>query len=301
MSINLRYPNITGLSEKEQLSQVKSFLHQLVDQLNYALPNLNSGETASPSTSAQSDDISYSELRAFVIQELQEIENRFDKLSIKMQAEYVSDEELPEAIEDALTQAKASGEFDGEQGPQGPQGIQGIQGEPGIQGIPGEPGFSPTVSIIEIPGGHRVVITDAEGTQSFDVMDGEDGTGGGGEAGGSGEDGFSPTITVEEIKGGHRLTITDIDSTKTVDVMDGVDGAAGPQGEKGDQGPKGEQGVQGDKGDPGADGFSPTVEVEKIDGGHRVSITDASSTKQFDVMNGINGLHFKLDDGTNLY
>ena len=36
MSINFRYPSITGASEKEQLAQMRSYLHQLVDQLNYA-------------------------------------------------------------------------------------------------------------------------------------------------------------------------------------------------------------------------------------------------------------------------
>lgn len=36
MSMNFRYPSITGSSEKEQLAQMRSYLHQLVDQLNYA-------------------------------------------------------------------------------------------------------------------------------------------------------------------------------------------------------------------------------------------------------------------------
>ena len=35
MSMNFRYPNISGKSEKEELTQIKSYLHQLVDQLNY--------------------------------------------------------------------------------------------------------------------------------------------------------------------------------------------------------------------------------------------------------------------------
>lgn len=45
---------------------------------------------------------------------------------------------------------------------------------------PGEDGFSPTVTVEEITGGHRVTITDAEGTKSFEVMDGVDSTGGDG-------------------------------------------------------------------------------------------------------------------------
>lgn len=36
-------------------------------------------------------------------------------------------------------------------------------------------GTSPVIDIVDIEGGHRVVITDANGSQYFDVMDGEDG------------------------------------------------------------------------------------------------------------------------------
>ena len=203
MSVNIRYPNITGSTDKEQLTQVKSYLHQLVDQLNYAIPNMGTGEgttQASTSYEVQGGEMSYYELRSLIIQELQQVEALFEKLSQKMESEYVKDEEIPEAIEEALTEAKNSGEFDGPPGPEGPQGI------------PGADGFSPVVTVTMISGGHRVTITDAEGTNTFDVMDG---------TGGGGEGGVSPRITVDEIEGGHRVTITDVDGTKTVDVMDG--------------------------------------------------------------------------------
>lgn len=37
MSVNFRYPNITGRTEREQLDQMKSYLHQMVEQLNFAM------------------------------------------------------------------------------------------------------------------------------------------------------------------------------------------------------------------------------------------------------------------------
>lgn len=37
----------------------------------------------------------------------------------------------------------------------------------------GQDGFSPIVDVTTIDGGHRVTITDKQGTESFDVMDGE--------------------------------------------------------------------------------------------------------------------------------
>ncbi len=47
-------------------------------------------------------------------------------------------------------------------------------------GVPGEDGFSPVINVTPISGGHAVEITDANGTKTFNVMDGVNGSGGGG-------------------------------------------------------------------------------------------------------------------------
>ena len=39
----------------------------------------------------------------------------------------------------------------------------------------------------------------------------------------------------------------------------------------------------------GLDGFSPIVDVEAIEGGHRVTITDIEGTESFDILNGVDG------------
>ena len=63
---------------------------------------------------------------------------------------------------------------EGQQGQTGPQGPEGPEGPEGQTGPAGQDGVSPTVSVTTITGGHRVAITDATQTQTFDVMDGED-------------------------------------------------------------------------------------------------------------------------------
>lgn len=63
----------------------------------------------------------------------------------------------------------------GETGPQGEQGETGPAGPAGPTGATGPAGadgISPTISVTDITGGHRVTITDATGPHSFDVMDG---------------------------------------------------------------------------------------------------------------------------------
>lgn len=95
----------------------------------------------------------------------------------------------------------------------------------GADGSPGAPGVSPTVTVTNITGGHRVTITDAAGSSSFDVMDGAPGSPGApGAPGAPGSPGFSPTVTVTDITGGHRVTITDATGDHSFDVMDGAGG-----------------------------------------------------------------------------
>ena len=91
MSVNLRYPSITGRSEKDQITQLKSYLYQLVDDLNYVLPNLESGSGATQTESAQTyekqgTEMSYYELRSLIIQDLQQVQKMVDEL----EANYVA-------------------------------------------------------------------------------------------------------------------------------------------------------------------------------------------------------------------
>ena len=68
------------------------------------------------------------------------------------------------------------------------RGEKGAQGIKGANGTNGTNGVSPTVSVTETTNGHTVAITDVNGTQSFDVLngkDGKDGASGGSSGGGS--------------------------------------------------------------------------------------------------------------------
>lgn len=139
----------------------------------------------------------------------------------------------------------------------------------------GADGFSPTITVTAITGGHRVTITDVNGTRSFNVLDGTPGIPGA--SGAPGADGISPTVTVTDLENGHRVTITDAAGTRYFDVLNGMNGADGAQGPAGPQGTAGAD---------GEDGVSPTVAVVEIEGGHRVTITDADGPHVFDVLDG---------------
>ena len=44
MTEPIRYPSITGTSHQQQLPEIKNYLYQLADQLNYILTRLEKGE-----------------------------------------------------------------------------------------------------------------------------------------------------------------------------------------------------------------------------------------------------------------
>lgn len=126
------------------------------------------------------------------------------------------------------TGVKAEG-VDGQDGVDGKDGYtpqKGVDYFDGQDGSDGADGFSPTIETMEFDGGTTVSITDKNGTQSFDVFNGE-----------RGANGTSVTIT-DTIQ-------TDDDSERGVlfsdgtmlfikNGIDGQDGADGAKGDKGD-------------------------------------------------------------------
>lgn len=109
--------------------------------------------------------------------------------------------------------------------------------------------------------------------------------------------GYSPTIAISDIAGGHRATVTDEDGVRNFDILDG---AAGNGIADVVLNPDYTLTITYDngityttasiRGERGADGLSPSVAVTEIEGGHRVTITDADGVHPFDVADGTDGV-----------
>lgn len=118
--------------------------------------------------------------------------------------------ELPTAINTALAQAKASGEFDGADGKDGADGV-------GIQSV------EQTVTSTEDVGTNVITVTKTDGTSStFAVKNGSKG-----DPGAPGNDGHSPVVTAT--KSGKTTTIS-VDGADIATVEDGAPGAKGADG-----------------------------------------------------------------------
>ena len=109
MSMNLRFPNITGVTEAEQLTQIKSYLHQLVQQLNWALSNLE------PSTASESNagtkspmegfsEETFNELKALLIQSSSTLNSYYEKINARLESHYLKQADF-EAYKQEVTQA----------------------------------------------------------------------------------------------------------------------------------------------------------------------------------------------------
>lgn len=139
----------------------------------------------------------------------------------------ISQYKLQEATNEALAQAKASGDFDGPQGPAGPQGIHGDTGPQGPKGDKGDAG----------PAGPKGD-TGGTGPQGPKGDKGDDG-----QPGADGQDGVTP-----HIGDNGNWYIGSTDTGKPSRGATGANGSDGAQGEKGDTGPAGPQGPAGPAG-----------------------------------------------------
>ena len=80
-----------------------------------------------------------------------------------------------EAAQTAASEAATSAGSASQSAQEAAGSLQELKDEIASGDFKGEPGTSPTVTVQDIAGGHRIVITDATGTISVDVMDGKQG------------------------------------------------------------------------------------------------------------------------------
>ena len=108
--IDIRYPNITAANEAAQLLQVKSYLHQLVDQLNIALKDVeNTAVSASAPAVKSASEIkaekdneaqsTFSSIKALIIKSADIVESYYDEINYRMSGLYVAQSDYGNYIE----------------------------------------------------------------------------------------------------------------------------------------------------------------------------------------------------------
>lgn len=124
MSIDIRLPKITAASEKEQLTQVKGYLYQLVEQLNFALKSIESGaagnyavtsggaSNSSAKTESKDDSQSkFNEIKALIIKSADIVNAYYDEIDRRLDGKYVAQSDFGTYSEETALSISESSEY----------------------------------------------------------------------------------------------------------------------------------------------------------------------------------------------
>ena len=110
MGLELRMPNITASTEREQLAQIKSYLYQFIPQLQWALNTLDSAaanyvvpqapKSTVPKASNISDpEVAFDALKPLIIKSADIVQAYYDEISTKLSSKYVAQSDFGTFIE----------------------------------------------------------------------------------------------------------------------------------------------------------------------------------------------------------
>ena len=117
MSIDFRLPNITAKDEAGQLLQMKSYLHQLVEQLNYAMKTVESSSSGAvayqnkATTAAAGEDAkaqaTFNSIKSLIIKSADIVNAYYESINARLKGLYVAESDFGTYTE--KTDAKIEG------------------------------------------------------------------------------------------------------------------------------------------------------------------------------------------------
>jgi hypothetical protein len=121
MATELRYPSINARTDKEQLAQMKAYLYQLVDQLQFALNNVGSSSltvvqsTASASKAPQQNPVgnvdaqaTFNKIKSLIIKSADIVDAYYQAISTKLAGTYVAESVFGTFVENTEQQINQS-------------------------------------------------------------------------------------------------------------------------------------------------------------------------------------------------
>ena len=105
MGFEFQYPHITGATEREQILQLKNYLFQFVDQLQYVIGNFDSsvsgGSSPATVTVASSNAVNpnartmdFSDIKALIIKSADIVNAYYEKIKKRLDGVYVAESEF---------------------------------------------------------------------------------------------------------------------------------------------------------------------------------------------------------------
>ncbi len=100
MSVDIRLPNITGKTEKEQISQMRSYLYQFAEQLQWALKTIETGgssnvivqnkDSSSSAPAKTSPVATFNSLKSLIIKSADIINAYYDEINTRLEGVFVA-------------------------------------------------------------------------------------------------------------------------------------------------------------------------------------------------------------------
>lgn len=120
MSVNLRFPNITGHSDREQLMQMKSYMHQLVEQLQWAFNSIEgtgvkeaqvvvNNVTSRPST-AINGQATFDAVKELIIKSADIVNAYYEEINQRLEGVYVAESDFGTFIQRTSQDIKSNSE-----------------------------------------------------------------------------------------------------------------------------------------------------------------------------------------------
>ena len=94
--IDIRLPSMEGMSESQQLSQLKSYMYQLVEQLNWALSTVQqpsvdkADQQGSSAGGVKLSESNFNEIKSLIVKSADVAHAVYDQISTTLDGEYVS-------------------------------------------------------------------------------------------------------------------------------------------------------------------------------------------------------------------
>ena len=122
----IRYPNITGSTDAQKLEQMKSYLYQIVDELNFQLEkpsaagSVASGYASSVNEAAKpqkkTDPMStFNDIKAIIIKSADILNAYYDKISARLEGVYVAESDFgiyaEQTTQDITANSKSIAQF----------------------------------------------------------------------------------------------------------------------------------------------------------------------------------------------
>lgn len=111
MSVELRLPNISGATEREQLGQIRNYLYQLVEQLQWALSTVGSSDqsyyvvaTTPRSTIPQASPrtvgtVDFDAIKPLIIKSADIVQAYYEEINSRLVGEYVAESDFGTFVE----------------------------------------------------------------------------------------------------------------------------------------------------------------------------------------------------------